>query len=110
MTAKTQIIVLLFSCFYGLIFTFLYYLHNHIIKKKKRVFRSLATILFMYNIVLIYLILLFKLNNGQFHIYFFLMIIIGYLIGNKLLKILLSNVKYREFIAKRKKKCYTKTK
>jgi len=108
MDAKTQIITLLFSFLYGFIFFYLEIFHNHIIKHKKRLYRSIITILFMCNIVLIYIILIFKLNNGNFHIYFILMIIIGFIISIKIYKNLLNNVKCRQLIEKIKKKCYTK--
>ncbi len=104
MDAKTQIIVLLFSYFYGLIFYFLSKLNNYIIKSKKRLFRSIITILFTYNIVLIYLIILYKLNNGAFHIYFLLMGILGYLTSSKYLNKMLKNVKFPLSLAKFKKK------
>ena len=110
MTAQTQIIVLLFSYLYGLIFYFLNKLNTSIIKNQKRFYQSFLTILFMYNIVLIYLITLFKLNNGNFHLYFFLMLTLGFLSGYKLNKLLLNNVKFQNFLAKLKKKCYTKKK
>ena len=107
MNAKTQIIVLLFSCLYGFLFYYLYQLNYHLIKKYKSFFKSIITIMFMYNIVLIYLICLYKINNGMFHIYFFFMLILGYISAIKIKKLLLSNVKFSKFIAKIKKTCYT---
>ena len=70
----------------------------------KKESRSFITILFMYNIVLIYLICLYKLNQGMFHIYFLFLLILGFMSGIKLLKIMLNNVKMRNFLAKIKKK------
>ena len=104
MNAKVQIIVLVFSYFFGLIFYFLNYLNILIIKDMKKIYRSFITILFMYNIVLIYLICLYKLNQGMFHIYFLFLLILGFMSGIKLLKIMLNNVKMRNFLAKIKKK------
>ncbi len=110
MDAKTQIIILLYSFFFGFIFYYLAKLNNWIIKNKKKLFRSIITILFMYNIVLIYIISIYKINNGKFHIYFLLMIILGYFIGYSFMKKMLNNAKYSLFIEKLKKKCYTKKK
>lgn len=107
MTATTQIICLLFSFFYGLFFFFTWGINSLIIKTKKRRYRSLISILFMCNIVLIYLIILYKINFGAFHIYFLFMIILGFLTGIKIRKLLSNNVKLQIFIAKVKKKCYT---
>lgn len=107
MNAKTQIIVLLFSYFYGFFFFYLSYLNKKIIDKKNRIYRSLITILFMYNVVLIYIIITYKINNGKFHPYFFIMIILGFYSSFKLTKKMLKNVKLRQSIEKIKKKWYT---
>ena len=104
MTAKTQIIVLIFSYIYGLSFYFLSKLNSKLIKPMSKSKRSFITILFMYNIVLIYTIILYKLNQGIFHIYFLILIIIGFLSGFKLLKLMLNNVKICNLLAKIKKK------
>lgn len=107
MDAKTQIIVLLFSYFYGFFFFSLSYLNKKIIDKKSKLYRSLINILFIYNIVLLYIIIIYKLNNGNFHPYFFIMIVLGFYSSIKLTKKLLKNVKLRLLLEKIKKKCYT---
>ena len=110
MTAKTQIIVLSFSFLFGFIFQYLNLLNINIIKNKNKFFRSFITIMFMYNIVLIYLICLYKLNNGIFHIYFLIMLILGYISSKKFTKKMSNNQKIQKIIANISKKCYTKTK
>ena len=110
MDAKTQIIVLLFSYLYGFLFYYLYLLNYNIIKKYHSIYKSFITIMFMYNIVLIYLICLYKLNNGIFHIYFLFMLILGLYSSYKFKNILLKNVKFLHFLEQLKNKWYTKTK
>ncbi len=110
MDAKTQIIVLLTSYLYGFFFFYLANLNNYIIKKQKRIYRSIITIMFMVNIVLLYIIIIFKINNGNFHPYFFIMLTLGFFTGLKSKQYLLKNVKLRSFIEKIKKTCYTKIK
>jgi len=110
MDAKTQIIVLLFSFIYGFFFFSLSYLNKKIIDKKNKIYRSLITILFIYNIVLLYIIIVYKLNNGKFHPYFFIMLSLGFYSSIKLTKRLLKNVKLRLFLEKIKNKCYTNKK
>lgn len=107
MPANIQLIALGASYLFGFIFYYLYKINYIIIKGKKRFYQSLITILFMYNIVLIYIIMIFKINHGMFHLYFFIMIVLGFLTNIKLTKKMLKNVKYRSFIEKIKKKCYT---
>jgi len=110
MDAKTQIIVLLFSFLYGFFFFYLSKLNHKIIKNKNRIYRSIITILFMYNIVLLYIIIIFKLNNGNFHPYFFIMFTLGIYTCTKLTKKMLKNVKVTRLFEKIKKKWYTKEK
>ena len=107
MNAEIQLITLAVSYLYGFFFYYLYKINYQIIKKKKRFYQSLITILFMYNIVLIYIIIIFKINNGMFHLYFFIMISLGFYSNIKLTKKMLNNVKCRSIIEKIKKKCYT---
>ena len=107
MNAHLQLLSLGASFLYGFIFCYLIKLNYKLIKNQKKFYQSLITILFMYNIVLIYIIIIFKLNNGIFHLYFFIMITLGFLSNLKLTQKMLKNVKYRSFIAKIKKKCYT---
>ena len=107
MNAHLQLLSLGASFLYGFIFYYLIKLNYKLIKNQKKFYQSLITILFMYNVVLLYIIIIFKLNNGIFHPYFFIMITLGFLSNLKLTQKMLKNVKYRSFIAKIKKKCYT---
>ena len=107
MTSKIQLITLGISLIYGFLFYYLYKINYKIIKGKKRFYQSLITILFMYNIVLIYIIIIFKINNGIFHPYFFIMMILGFYLNVKLTKKMSSNQKFCLFIEKIQKKCYT---
>jgi len=107
MDAKTQIIVLIFSYFYGFFFFYLSYLNKKIIDKKNKIYRSIIMILFMYNIVLLYIIIIYQINNGKFHPYFFIMIILGIYSCYKLTKRMLKNVKLLCMLEKVKKKWYT---
>ena len=107
MTANIQLISLIVSFLFGFIFYYLYKINYIIIKEKKRFYQSLITILFMYNIVLLYIIMIFNINHGIFHIYFFIMIALGFFTNLKWSKRMLKNVKFQSFIEKIKKKCYT---
>ena len=57
----------------------------------------------MYNITLIYLICLYKLNNGKFHIYFLIMIILGFITSLKMSSKMLNLPIFKKFLAKLKK-------
>lgn len=107
MTVNIQIIALSFSFLFGFIFYYLNALNQYIIKNKKKIYQSIITILFMYNIVLLYIIMLYKINHGIFHPYFFILLILGYISNKKFTKKVLSNVKLSRFIEKHLKKWYT---
>ncbi len=102
MDAKTQIIVLLFSYFYGFILYDLFLINNSF--KVKGIYKSLIMMLFIYNIVLLYIILVFKINNGNFHIYFFIMMILGFMMSIRFTKKLVNSVKFKQLLEKKKKK------
>ena len=102
MNIKIQIISLLVSFIYGFIFYYLITLNNKVIKNKKRTHRTLITILFMYNIILIYIILMYKINHGNFHPYFFIMIVLGFLLSYIVFKKMYNNVKFKRLVEKLK--------
>ena len=60
---------------------------------------------FIYGIFMtvIYVIILYKLNNGYFHIYFILMVFIGYYVGYLTKLLLLSKTNVKNLINKLKK-------
>ena len=107
MTAQIQLLALGISYLFGFLVFYLYKINYSIIKGKKRFYQSLITILFMYNVVLIYIIVIYNINHGIFHLYFFIMIALGFYTNIVLTKKMLNNVKCRLFIEKVKKKCYT---
>ena len=76
MILKIQIYSLLFSYLYGLIFYFLVRLNKKYLYNNKLSF--VIDILFVIDNVLLYFIILRYINNGIFHIYFSLMIILGF--------------------------------
>ena len=110
MDAKTQIIVLVFSYFFGFLVYFLIILNNNIIKKKRLLYRGIITILLMYNITLIYIINLYKLNGGIGHVYFFLLMGLGVYSAYKLSILVKNSEKFGKLLVKVKAKCYTKEK
>ena len=110
MDAKTQALVLSFSFVFGFISYFLYYINYKLINHQKKLYRSLISIMFSYNLVLIYLISLYKINNGKFHLYFFFLIILGFYSAYQTSRKFLNSQKNFKFLARLKKKCYTKIK
>lgn len=82
MNIKLQIITLIFSFFYGVFFSFFLSLNYKVIYNDKKVFKIISSLFFVIVCVLLYFIILRKINNGIFHIYEILMIILGVIIEN----------------------------
>lgn len=80
MNLKTQIIVILFSFFYGIFFSFLLEVNQKWLYQSKRWVRYLITCLFVFVNVLFFFWILQKINYGIIHIYSFLLIIGGYVL------------------------------
>jgi general stress protein CsbA len=51
------------------------------INNLKKYQNHILTPLYVFDMVIIYVFMMFKINKGYFHIYFILMIIVGFLVG-----------------------------
>jgi len=80
-----QLKTLIFSFVFGILFSYFLKLNYKYLFKSKLVYKILITILFVFNTCLLYFLVLRLINNGIFHVYFLLILIIGYLFGNYLL-------------------------
>lgn len=80
MNLKVQLLSLVFSFFYGILFSFLVNVNYQFLFAKKKVFKITMTFLFLLDMALLYFLILRYLNQGIIHIYFFIMIIVGFYI------------------------------
>lgn len=96
MDIKTQIIILGVSFFYGVFFSFFLSLNYKFIYSDKKSIKIIVSFLVVFVNVLLYFIILKKINYGIFHIYEILALIIGFIIENW----------FGSIIAKRLKKWY----
>ena len=82
-----QIVCFLVSFLYGI---FIYYfIKYNDFNKKNILFDVLFRLIITFLLVLLYIIVIYKINKGLFHLYFMIMIVIGYLVSfniNKKLK------------------------
>lgn len=81
MNLKLQIISLVFSFFYGMLFSLLVNINYELLFKKRKRFRIIFTFSFIFVMALIYFFILNKLNNGIIHIYFLILIVVGFYIS-----------------------------
>lgn len=82
MALTTQLHLLVFSFLYGIVFSILINLNYKFLYNDKKLLKTIFTIAFVLVNVLIYFIILLKINNGILHIYSLLMIIIGFILEN----------------------------
>ncbi len=78
MDSLLQIKSLLFSFGYGMLFYYLAKYNLYLIKNLHVITKYLITLVFVIDSVLLYVYLLFKINHGIFHFYFFLMFGLGF--------------------------------
>jgi hypothetical protein len=83
MDLQTQLLSLLASFVYGLVFSFAYNINYKYIYGKNNLYKVVITFLFMLNNIMLYYLILLKINFGIIHPYFLLMLVIGFYIGNK---------------------------
>lgn len=79
MNSYIQLICLIVSFLYGI---FLYYsniFNIKVISNKNIFFKILISILYLFNISLLYVCFLYKVNGGVLHLYFVLLIVLGYI-------------------------------
>ncbi len=80
MKSYVQFISLLGSFIYGVVVFYLNKFNYKLIKDVNIIFKLIISILYVFNISLIYVLFLYKLNNGILHIYNILFMLVGYIL------------------------------
>ena len=78
-----QLKSILYSFLYGIFFNFLLKLNYKFIYYSKGIIKILINIFFIIDNAFLYFIILRYINNGIFHFYFLLSIVLGFIIVNK---------------------------
>ncbi len=83
---KPLYIILIFfiSFIYGVLFFILSLLNYKLFNKFSLFFKYLVTLLFSFDIAIIYLLIVYKINYGIFHVYYLIFTILGFLVAYKL--------------------------
>lgn len=79
MDSYTQVFIIIISYLYGLIFYLLAKYNFWLIKNLKKIGQYLITGIFLIDIVILYIYIIYHINRGIFHIYFLLALFLGYL-------------------------------
>lgn len=80
MNLKLQIYSLLFSFFFGIFLAFLFIHLSKYFFKYNNLLSNFLVFLFSMSMSILYFLILLKLNNGILHIYFLILIILGFII------------------------------
>lgn len=83
MSVKLQLLCFVVSFFYG-IFIYLFYKFNlKFIKKANIISKVILHMLITFILVILYINIFYFLNKGIFHIYFIVILLIGFLVSKK---------------------------
>ena len=80
MSLDIQIKTLLYSFLFGIYFSIIVYLNYKIIYKLKKFYLVIGTFLIIFLNILLYFLVLLKVNNGIIHIYGIISLILGYFV------------------------------
>lgn len=78
MTSNIQLTSLLFSFIYGFIFNFLVSINITLLKKTFPIMKLINIILLCIILSIIYITVLYYINNGMIHLYFYLVFLLGF--------------------------------
>ena len=84
MDSYTQLTLILLSYIYGILFYLLAKYNLFITKNLSTLLKYIITFIFIIDIVIIYIYLVFQINKGIFHFYFLLSLFLGYLTNLKI--------------------------
>ncbi len=98
MNYKLQLLSFLVSFLFGIFFYFTSLLNHKIIKKHSIFFKYIITFIYILDISLMYVLLMYKVNYGVIHIYFIGILFLGFYVGWLYCK------KFRKFCKVKKKK------
>ena len=93
MTLKTQIILLIFSFFYGFLFSIFLNINYKFIYNSNKIIKILSSFFIVMISVLVYFIGIKKINNAILHPYSILMVIIGFFVDICLHRLIAKNLK-----------------
>ena len=85
MELSLQIKSLVLSFIYGILLSYIIRLQYKYLFMSKFIYKIILNIFFMFDITMVYFYILRIVNNGVFHLYFLIILILGYLLGNSLI-------------------------
>lgn len=81
MNSYVQVISLLVSFIYGIVFYILSKFNKYIISNKNNIVKLLVTTVYVVDMVIIYIFIMYKINFGNIHPYFIISLILGFVLS-----------------------------
>lgn len=78
MNSKIQVLSFAISFLYGIFFFLLTKFNKYIVGGKKIFFQFIVTLIFIIDIVILYIYIMYKINFGIIHPYFLMILLLGY--------------------------------
>lgn len=88
MSIVIQLLCFFASFLYGIFVKFILFVNSKAVSKNKIFLYLIINIISIYLLVLGYIIVIYRINHGIFHIYFLMSILIGYLSVSNIVKFL----------------------
>lgn len=83
MNSYVQVISLLVSFIYGIVFYILSKFNKYIISNKNNIVKLLVTTVYVVDMVITYIFIMYKINFGNIHPYFIISLILGFVLSIK---------------------------
>ena len=88
MSLKIQVFSFVFSFVYGFVFSFLLKINYNVLFMSRKLLSFFSNFLFMFDISLLYFLIIRYINEGILHFYFLILFFVGWFLGNFLLDII----------------------
>ncbi len=82
MDYKVQIVSFIFSFIFGMFFYFTSLINYKFIKKYSKCLKYIISIIYIIDITLIYILMMYKINYGVIHVYFIIVLFIGFYLAS----------------------------
>lgn len=84
MDNQIQLLSFLFSFLFGIFFSFTGRYHYKMVFSLKKMFRYFLTFLYILDISLMYIVIMYYINQGVIHLYFVIITFFGYALEKKI--------------------------
>lgn len=100
MDYKIQLLSFLFSFLFGILFSIMSKMHYDLVYRLKKWLQYIFTFLFILDVSLFYILILYYINHGVVHLYFIALTFVGYYVEKKLTPYVKCHVKAMHLFAK----------